>query len=154
MNTHEKFMQKALNEAKKCLVHEDVPIGAIITYNNKIIAKAYNQKEWKNCATYHAEILAIEKACLKIGNFRLCDCDIYVTKEPCMMCLGAILSARIKNIYFGAYDKKYGTAELAQTNNFNHKSNVFGGICERECEELLSNFFKKIRESKCKLKLK
>ena len=154
MDIHDKFMKEAIKQAKKCLVHEDVPIGAIITYKNKVIAKAYNKKEWMNCATYHAEILAIQKACLKIKNFRLCDCNIYVTKEPCLMCLGAILSARIKSVYFGAYDKKYGTEKLAQNINFNHKSEIVGGICENECEELLSSFFKKIRENKCKLKLK
>ncbi len=152
MVDHEKFMHEAIKEAKKSLINEDVPIGAVITYNGKIIARAYNKKEWKNCATYHAEILAIEKACLKVKNFRLNECSIYVTKEPCLMCLGAILSARIKNIYFGAYDKKYGTGYLAQDNNFNHKSEIVGGICQRECEELLSEFFKKIRNEKCKLK--
>ena len=150
----EKFMNKAIIEAKKCFAHGDVPIGAVITQNNKIIAKAYNQKEWKKSATYHAEILAIEKACKKIGDFRLSDCDIYVTKEPCLMCLGAILSARIKNIYFGAYDKKYGTGYLAENNNFNHKSKIIGGVCSDECELLLSDFFKELRESKCKLKQK
>ena len=152
MTNHEKFMREAIKEAKKCLKNEDVPIGAVITHNEKIIARAYNKKEWKNCATYHAEILAIEKACFKVGNFRLNECSIYVTKEPCLMCLGAILSARIKNIYFGAFDKKYGTGYLAQDNNFNHKSEIMGGVCQRECEELLSEFFKKIRNEKCKLK--
>lgn len=152
MVDHEKFMKEAIKEAKKCLLNEDVPIGAVITCGGKIISRAYNKKEWKNCATYHAEIIAIEKACLKVKNFRLNECSIYVTKEPCMMCLGAILSARIKSIYFGAYDKKYGTGDLAQNNNFNHKSEIIGGICQKECEELLSNFFKKVRNEKCKLK--
>lgn len=152
MVDHEKFMHEAIKEAKKSLKNEDVPIGAVITHNGKIIARAYNKKEWKKCATYHAEILAIEKACLKVRNFRLNECSIYVTKEPCLMCLGAILSARIKNIYFGTYDKKYGTGYLAQDNKFNHKSEIVGGICQIECEELLSEFFKKIRNEKCKLK--
>ena len=132
MVDHEKFMKEAIKEAKKCLLNEDVPIGAVITCGGKIISRAYNKKEWKNCATYHAEIIAIEKACLKVK--------------------GAILSARIKSIYFGAYDKKYGTGDLAQNNNFNHKSEIVGGICQKECEELLSNFFKKVRNEKCKLK--
>lgn len=141
-------MQAALTAAKKTSKYKDVPIGAVIVRDNKIIATAYNTKEKKQCALNHAEVLAIKKASKKIKNFRLQDCDIYVTKEPCLMCMGAILSARIKKIYFGAYDKKFGAIDLATNNNFNHKCEYEGGILKQECEEMLSEFFKELR--KCK----
>ena len=142
----EYFMKEAIKQAKKS--GEDVPIGAVIVLDGKIIAKAYNKKEKTGCAINHAEILAIIKASKIIGDFRLSNCDIYVTKEPCLMCVGAILSARIRKVYFGAYDKKYGAIKLCMENNFNHKCEFEGGVLEEETGEILSNFFKKLRCSK------
>lgn len=142
----EDFMKVALNEASKCGI--DVPCGAVIVKDGKIIAKARNKKEKGKCALYHAESLAIKKASKKLKNFRLDECDIYVTKEPCIMCLGAILSARIKNLYFGAYDKKYGIVAKVDELNFNHKCIIEGGVLEKEASEMLTKFFKKLREKK------
>ena len=142
----EYFMKEAIKEAKKSGL--DVPIGAVIVSNNKIIAKAHNKKEKTKCAINHAEVLAIMKASKKLGDFRLSNCDIYVTKEPCLMCVGAILSARIRKVYFGAYDKKYGAVNLFTENNFNHKCEVEGGILEKENGEIISKFFKELRNNK------
>ena len=143
--TDEEYMMIALSEAKKSLTSEDVPVGAVIVHNGKIIAKSYNQKEKHKKATHHAEILAIEAASDYLGTYRLDDAIIYTTKEPCLMCMGAILSARIKKIVFGAYDKRFGTSDLATNNNFNHKCEIVGNVCKEECEEILSNFFKNLR---------
>ena len=140
------FMKEAIKEAKRS--GEDVPIGAVIVKNGEIIARAHNKKEKTKCAINHAEILAIQKASKKIGDFRLSDCEIYVTKEPCLMCVGAILSARIKKVYFGAFDKKYGALNLFTENNFNHKCEVEGGVLENENAEILSTFFQNLRISK------
>jgi len=139
------FMQVAIIEAKKSLKSKDVPVGAVIVLDGKIIAKAHNQREKNNMATAHAEILAINKANKKLNNFRLENAEIYVTKEPCLMCMGALLSARIKKIYFGAKDKRFGTGNLAKDNNFNHKCEIEGGILKETCEVLLSQFFADLR---------
>ena len=144
MNTND-YMNLAILEACKCLKTQDVPVGAVIVQNGKVIAKAHNQREKRSMTTAHAEILAINKANKKIKNFRLDECEIYVTKEPCLMCIGALLSARIKKIYFGAKDKRFGTSNLAKENNFNHKCEIEGGILKETCESLLSQFFKSIR---------
>lgn len=144
MNTND-YMNLAILEAYKCLKTQDVPVGAVIVQNGKVIAKAHNQREKRSMTTAHAEILAINKANKKIKNFRLDECEIYVTKEPCLMCIGALLSARIKKIYFGAKDKRFGTSNLAKENNFNHKCEIEGGILKEACESLLSQFFKSIR---------
>lgn len=141
-----KFMEAALCEAKKARKIDDVPVGAVIVKDGKIIAKAYNKKEKKKCAIYHAEIIAIQKASKKLKNWNLSGCEIYVTKEPCLMCYGAIMSARIDRIFFGAYDKKYGL-EVSQylklnEKGFNHKAEVIGGVMQKECSEILTNFFK------------
>ena len=139
------YMREAIREAKKGLKSNDVPVGAVIVKDGKIIAKAYNQREKTQKTIAHAEILAINIANKKVGNFRLDSCEIYVTKEPCLMCMGAILSSRIKKIYYGAKDKRFGTEYLANDNNFNHKCEIEGGVLSSECEELLTNFFKSIR---------
>ena len=131
------YMQVAIAEARKSLKYGDVPVGAVIVYNGKIISKAHNQKEKKKMSTAHAEILSINKASKKLKNFRLSDCEIYVTKEPCLMCMGALLSCRIKKITFGAYDPRFGTKELAENNKFNHKCEIEGGVMEDECKNLL-----------------
>ena len=141
-------MKMAYNEAKKAFDKEEIPVGCVIVKDNIVIAKAYNLREIKNQVMAHAEMLAITKANKKLGSWRLDDCDIYVTLEPCPMCLGAIIQARIKNLYFGAYDKKGGACgSVVNLANypFNHKVNVVGGIYGDECSKLISDFFKTLR---------
>ena len=131
-------MAFAINEAKKAC--GEIPVGAVIAYNNEILSYAHNMKEQKNDPTAHAEILAIREASRKIGNWRLSECDIYVTLEPCPMCTGAIAEARINRVYFGAYDC------LSKNKScFPKSSEVYGGICEDECTALLQQFFKNKR---------
>ncbi len=151
MNEQEKisYMKEAYNLALKAQKKDEVPVGAVIVKDNKIISKAYNKKERKACSVYHAEILAIMKASKKLKRWNLSGYSIFVTKQPCLMCYGAILSSRIDNIYFGAFDKKYGL-EVEKYNElnekgFNHKANVEGGILEEKCKNLLTNFFKNKR---------
>lgn len=148
--TNEKYMNIAISLAKKAAKRGDVPVGAVIVSNGKILSAAFNKKNLKKNALYHAEVLAINKACKKVKDFRLENATIYVTKEPCLMCMGAILSARIAHIVFGSSDKKFGCISLAQTNNFNHKSLVTSGVCEQECLQLLSEFFSDLRKNKLK----
>lgn len=148
----EKFMKEAIKQAKKAAAIGETPIGAVIVQDNKIIARAYNKRETKKNALLHAEIIAIDKACRKLGGWRLPRCDMYVTLEPCPMCAGAIINARIDNVYFGAYDKKSGcassTINLFEYGLFNHNANVTGGIMEKECADILKEFFKSLREQK------
>lgn len=146
-------MKSAIKEALKGTEkYDEVPIGAVIVKDGEIIAKAHNLKEKNKCANYHAEIVAIEKACKKIGDWRLYGCDIYVTLEPCAMCSGALLQARIDNIYFGAYDAKAGCCgslyNLAEDKRFNHTSKVQGGILQEECAKILSEYFQNKRKKK------
>ena len=148
----EKFMKIALKEAKKAYEKLEVPVGAVIVKNGEVIAKAHNLKETKYDTTKHAEILAIQKASKKLESWRLLDCEMYVTLEPCSMCAGAIINSRIKKIYIGTLDKKTGAAgsvlNLFEDYKFNHKVEVEKGILKNECEEILQVFFKKLRESK------
>lgn len=125
----------------------DVPVGALIVKNNEIIASACNEKEKKNDPSAHAEILAIRLACEKLGNWRLDDCDLYVTLEPCPMCAWAILQSRIKTVYFGSFDKQYGAfgSVLDLRKQATLKLNVYGGILEDECDNIISSFWKLIR---------
>ena len=141
----EKYMMMALAEAKKSLRSMDVPVGAVIVLNDKVISRSYNKKEKNKKATHHAEILAINKASDKLGTYRLDGATIYTTKEPCLMCMGAILSARISRIVYGASDKRFGTEYLAKDNNFNHTCEIKGGVLKEESERLLSDFFKNLR---------
>lgn len=145
----EKFMQIALLEAKKSQKRNEVPIGAVIVLNGKVVSKAHNTRNKTQNAINHAEVIAISKACKKLKSWRLDNCDIYVTLEPCPMCAGAILNARIKNLYFGAFDKT-GNNNLLETimtnNRLNHKTCFCGGIYENECSSILTNFFQKKRE--------
>lgn len=154
MNEHEHFMKEALKQAKKAYNKLEVPVGAIIVKNGKIIARAYNQKESKFDTTKHAEILAIQKASKKLNSWRLIDCDMYVTLEPCPMCAGAIIQSRIKNVYYGTKDEKSGAVgsvlNLFEDYKFNHKPAFKYGILENECSNLLKNFFKDLRKSKKK----
>ncbi len=141
-----KFMKAAIKQAiLGAQKYDEVPIGAVIVKDGKIIARAHNKKEEKKCANYHAEIVAIEKACKKLNDWRLIGCDMYVTLEPCPMCVGALINARIDNIYFGAFDEKAGAlcskCSLMEM-KFNHYANYQGGIMEEECAKLLSNYFK------------
>lgn len=147
----EKFMLEALKEAKKAYEKEEIPVGAIIVKDGKIIARAHNLREKKESAIAHAEILAIEKANKKLNSWRLVDCDMYVTLEPCTMCMGAIISSRIKNLYIGALDSKTGACgsfvDLSQY-KFNHTVNIFKGILQDKCEYILKDFFKELRKKK------
>lgn len=145
---HKKYMTKAIARAKKASDIGEVPIGAVIVYQDKIIATGYNKREKKQSATAHAEIEAIEKACKKLENWRLSECSLYVTLEPCPMCMGAILNARIDNLYFGAYDKRAGCAGSVTDMNMldiNHKVNIISGVMEDECSFMLKSFFKGLR---------
>lgn len=139
------YMALAIKEAKLSLKGGDVPVGAVIVKDGKVIARAHNKREKNKQTIAHAEILAITKANKVLGDFRLDGCDIYVTKEPCLMCMGAILSARINKIYYGAKDKRFGTESLAKDNKFNHKCDIEGNVLGKECEEMLTNFFRSIR---------
>lgn len=143
-----KYMKKAIELAKETKI--DIPISALIIKNNEIIASATNAREKYNQTIAHAEILAINEANKKLNSWRLDDCDLFVTLEPCPMCAWAIINARIKNVYFGSYDTKYGAfgsainlAKLA-----NSKINIKGGILEKECNEVLKDYFEKIRNEK------
>ena len=146
------FMKEAIKQATKAERIDETPIGAVIVHKGKIIARGYNKRETKRNCLCHAEIMAINIACKKLGGWRLPECDIYVTLEPCPMCAGAIISSRIDYLYFGAFDKKSGCAgskiNLFEKNLFNHNVNVVGGLMENECAEILKNFFKKLRQKK------
>jgi tRNA(adenine34) deaminase len=143
------FMNEAIKEAKKAQIAGEIPVGAVIVKNNVIIARGHNTKENTNNPVNHAEIVAITNACEHLKNWRLSDCDIYVTLEPCVMCAGAILNSRIKNLYFGAYDFKYGACgsndNIFHTNKDMCQTTVYGGIMEEECKKILNDFFEKIR---------
>ena len=148
----EKFMKEALKEAKKAYNKLEVPVGAIIVKDGKIIARAYNQKENKKDTTNHAEILAIKKASKKLESWRLLDCDMYVTLEPCSMCAGALIQSRIRKVYIGALDGKTGACgsvlNLLENYKFNHKVEMETGVLKKECEQILKDFFKELRELK------
>lgn len=150
--TKEYFMKEALKEAEKAYKKLEVPVGAIIVKDGKIIARAYNQKESKTDTTKHAEILAIQKASKKLKSWRLIDCEMYVTLEPCTMCAGAIIHSRIKKVYIGAMDERTGAVgsvlNLFEDYKFNHKPEVEKGILKEDCESLLKQFFKELRKLK------
>lgn len=148
----EKYMRLAIKEAQKALLIDEVPIGAIIVKNNKIIARGHNLREKTNDPTAHAEIVAIRKACKKNKSWRLEGATIYVTVEPCSMCAGTILWTRIERVVYGAKDLKGGalgtTLNLYEAKNLNHYPSVTGGILENECGNIISNYFKNKRKSK------
>ncbi len=143
----EKFMREAITLAKKAKKKGEVPIGAVVVYQGKIIGRGYNLRTRLQMATAHAEIRAIDRACKKLHSWRLPESEIYVTLEPCPMCMGAILNARIDRVYFGAYEQKGRslTGELAQANLLNHKVEVVGGVLKEECAEVLTSFFSEMR---------
>jgi tRNA(adenine34) deaminase len=144
-----KFMIEAISLAKEAGEMGEVPVGAVIVKNGKIIARGKNEREAKQNALSHAEIEAINNACKNTGSWRLEDCEMYVTLEPCPMCAGAIINSRIKTLIFGAYDSKMGSIDSVINLcdlPYNHKVEVYGGIMEDECLDLLKNFFKTLRE--------
>ena len=141
-------MKAALKCAQTALSEGEVPIGAVVVLDGKIISRGHNRRTKKQIATAHAEIEAIEKACKKLNSWRIPECEIYVTLEPCPMCMGAMLNARIKKLYFGAYETKGMslTKEIADANLLNHKIEVEGGVMEEECANILSTFFSEMRK--------
>lgn len=141
-------MTCALKCAQKALSEGEVPIGAVVVMDGKVISRGHNRRTKRQIATAHAEIEAIEKACKKLKSWRIPECELYVTLEPCPMCLGAMLNARIKKVYFGAYEAKgrSKTYEIANSNLLNHKIEVEGGVMEEECSAILSSFFSDMRE--------
>lgn len=148
----EKFMQAAISEAKKAGQVNEVPIGAVIVYEGEVIATGFNIREATQTTLSHAELLAIQEANEKIGSWRLEDCSLYVTLEPCPMCAGAIVQSRIKRVVFGASDPKAGCAgtlmNLLDDERFNHQVELKSGVLEAECKALLTNFFKELRRKK------
>ena len=146
----EKFMLEAIKEAKKSASLDEVPVGAVIVKDNKIIARGHNLREKTNDPTSHAEIVAIRKACKKNESWRLENCTMYVTIEPCSMCAGTLLWTRIARIVYGARDPKGGAIEssfeLFRVKNINHHPEIKGGVLEEECGSLMSDFFKKKRQ--------
>jgi len=148
----EKFMWEALKEAQKAYDKGEVPVGAVIVKDNKIIARAHNQKELKQDTTRHAEILAIQKASKKLQAWRLLDCEMYVTLEPCAMCAGALIQSRIKKVYIGTADEKTGACgtvlNLLEDFSFNHKVEIEKYVLKEECETILKQFFKELRQQK------
>lgn len=151
MNVHEKYMKEAIKRAKVAANDGETPVGAVIVRDGKVIASGRNKREKGKNALCHAEIIAINKACKKLGGWRLIGCDMYVTLEPCPMCAGAIINSRIENVYFGASDSKagcFGSVQDFSKLSFNHKPNITGGVLKDECAKLLSDFFAKLRQDK------
>ncbi|WP_314074258.1 tRNA adenosine(34) deaminase TadA, partial [uncultured Granulicatella sp.] len=150
------FMREALKEAQKAYDQAEVPIGAVVVLNGEIIGRGHNLREKEQDATLHAEIKAIRQANQHLGSWRLEDCELFVTLEPCPMCSGAMILARMKKVIFGAFDPKAGTAgtfmNLLQDSRFNHQVEVEQGVLEEECQEILRSFFKGLRERNKKRK--
>ncbi len=148
----EKFMKAALKEAKKAYDLKEVPIGCVIVREGKIIAKGYNRRNTDKSVLNHAEILAIQKACKKTGDWRLEDCTMYITLEPCQMCAGAIVQARIPKVVIGSMNPKAGCAgsviNILQMSQFNHQVEIEKGVCQEECSQILKDFFAELRENK------
>ena len=137
----EYYMRLALEEASKAFSLDEVPIGCVIVRDGKVISKKYNQKSLKNIATYHAEVLAINEACCKLGTWYLDDCTVYTTVEPCMMCCGAIQQARVSRVVYGTKNEAFGYLSKVK----NNKIDIKGNVLDKECTKLLSDFFKKKR---------
>lgn len=152
----EKYMKEAMKQAKKAYKQDEVPIGCVIVHEDKIIARAYNKRNMKKNPLAHAEIMAINKAAKALGDWRLEECTMYITLEPCQMCAGAIVQARIPKVVIGSMNPKAGCAgsilNLLQVAKFNHQVEIVSGIMEKECTEMLQNFFKELRKKKDLLK--
>ena len=150
MNIDEKFMKEAIRQAKKAALAGDVPIGCVIVKDDKIIARGYNKRNAKKTTLAHAELLAIEKASKRLGDWRLEECTMYITLEPCQMCAGAIVQARIPKVIVGAMNQKAGCAgsvlNLFQIPAFNHQVEFEHGVLEEECSVMLSDFFRELRK--------
>ena len=150
----QRFMREAIRQAKKALALGDVPIGCVIEYEGKIIGRGYNRRMADKTVLAHAELIAIKKACRKMGDWRLEDCTMYVTLEPCPMCAGAIVQARIPRIAVGCMNPKAGCAgsvlDMLHVPGFNHQAEVAEGVLEQECSKLMSDFFQNLRERKKK----
>ena len=149
--THERFMAEALREAEKARKKAEAPVGAVVVRDGVIIARGHNEKESKDDPTLHAEMTAIRRACKELGRWRLTDCDLYVTLEPCTMCAGAIIQARIRTLYIGTSDLKAGAAgsviDVFRVDAFNHRVDVVWGVLEQECSAILKDFFRELREN-------
>ncbi|RWZ54784.1 tRNA adenosine(34) deaminase TadA [Halobacillus fulvus] len=152
MTPDETYMKLAIDQARKAEAEGEVPIGAVIVYKGEVIASGYNQRESSQLASSHAEFIAIERANKKIGSWRLEDCTLYVTLEPCPMCAGAIVQSRVPRVVFGAKDPKAGCAgtlmNLLQESRFNHQAEVVDGVLEEMCSQMLTDFFRFLREKK------
>ena len=152
MTTDEKYMREAIKQARKAAKTDEVPIGCVIVYDDKIIARGYNRRNTDKSTLAHAEIIAIRKAAKIIGDWRLEDCTMYITLEPCPMCAGAIVQARIPRVVVGAMNPKAGCAgsvlNLLEIPQFNHQCEVERGILADECSGLMSSFFRELREQK------
>ena len=146
----QKFMREAIKQAKKAYAIDEVPIGCVIVYEGKIIARGYNRRTTDKNTLSHAEMNAIRKASKKLGDWRLDDCEMYVTLEPCQMCAGAIVQARIKKVYIGCMNPKAGCAgsvlNLLQVEKFNHQVEIETGILEEECSSMIKEFFRELRK--------
>ncbi len=147
-----KFMQEAINEAKKATKESEIPVGAIVVKNGIIVARAHNLTEKNQNPTHHAEMLAINEALNTLGTKNLSGCELYVTLEPCAMCIGACALCKIDKVYFGAYDTKSGACggkcDVLREGCFDYKTEVFGGIEETECKKILTQFFEGIRKGR------
>lgn len=147
----EAYMREALRQARRAADRGEVPVGAVVVRDGTIIARAYNTRETGKNALHHAELKAIDRACKKLGGWRLPRCELYVTLEPCPMCAGAVINSRMEAVYFGARDKKagaFGTCFDMNSFGLNHKPAVFAGVLENECSSLLSDFFSELRRRK------
>ncbi|MFC7440204.1 tRNA adenosine(34) deaminase TadA [Laceyella putida] len=149
---HERWMQEALLEAKKAEALGEVPIGAVIVKDGQVIGRGYNLREIRHDPTAHAEMIAIRQAAEHVGGWRLNDCDLYVTLEPCPMCAGAIIQARIRRVIYGTEDPKAGCAgtlmNILTDERFNHQTEVVVGVCKEACSSILTNFFRMLRQRK------
>lgn len=147
-----KFMREALRQAKKAAALGEMPVGAVVVRGGEIISRGYNRRETKKNALLHAELTAIERACKKLGGWRLPGCELYVTLEPCPMCAGAVLNSRIEHVWYGADDPKSGCAgsviNLLDMNLCNYRTNVTGGILRDECAGIIKDFFRELRKKK------
>lgn len=147
----DEFMKRALELAEISALEGEVPVGAVVVKDGEIVGEGRNRRELGKNALYHAELEAIDNACKRLGGWRLWQCDLYVTLEPCPMCAGAIINSRIKTVYFGARDIKAGSfGSVVNFNDipYNHKPQLVGGVMEQECSDILSNFFKNLRQRK------
>ena len=156
LTTDEKYMKEAIRQAKKAWKMEEVPIGCVIVHEGKIIGRGYNRRTTAKNPLAHAELAAIKKASKKMGDWRLEDCILYVTLEPCQMCSGAIVQARVKRVVIGCMNPKAGCAgsilNLLQVERFNHQVEITSGVLEAECSQMMKGFFKELREKQKKKK--